>query len=76
MERAAVVPRQIEERTASADQRFFGCATSQHVYIPWLLIHEIFCQTRRLRRSCYDRYGAEETSRLIKSSALTTPISR
>jgi hypothetical protein len=36
----------MEERTASAGQRFFDRATSQHVYIPLLLIHEIFCQTR------------------------------
>jgi hypothetical protein len=37
----AVVPRQMGERTASAGQRFFYHATSQHVYIP-SLIHEIF----------------------------------
>ena len=48
LESVAVVPKRMEERIASADQRFFDRATSQHVYNPWLLIHEIFCQTRRL----------------------------
>jgi hypothetical protein len=42
LESGPVVPRQMEERIASTDQRFFDRATSQHVYIPWLLIHEIF----------------------------------
>jgi hypothetical protein len=36
LESGPVVPRQMEERIASADQRFFDRATSQHVYIPWL----------------------------------------
>jgi len=54
LESGAVVPRQMEESTAPTDQRCFDRATSQHVYIPWSLIHEIFCQTRRLRRSSRD----------------------
>ncbi len=55
-----MVPRQREESTASADQRCFDRATSQHVYIPWSLIHEIFCQTRRLCRSSCDVPVAEQ----------------
>ena len=54
LESGAVVSRQMEESTAPTDQRCFDRATSQHVYIPWLLIHEIFCQTRRLSRSSCD----------------------
>lgn len=54
LESGAVVPRQMEESTAPTDQRCFDRATSQHVYTPWSLIHEIFCQTRRLRRSSCD----------------------
>jgi hypothetical protein len=62
LESGAVFPRQMEERTGSADQRFFDRATSRHVYIPWLLIHEIFCHARRLHRiSCCDAVVAGET---------------
>jgi hypothetical protein len=46
LESGAVVPRLMEESTASTDQRCFDRATSRHVYIPWSLIHEIFYQTR------------------------------
>src|SRR5882724_9285734 len=54
LESDAVVPRQMEESTAPNYHRCFDRATSRHVYIPWSLIHEIFCQTRRLRRGSCD----------------------
>ena len=69
LESGAVVPRQMEESTAPTDQRCFDRATSRHVYIPWSLIHEIFCQTRRLPRSSCDAPVAGSWSASPRTSA-------